>query len=331
LIRWCGYSGELFEQKRALLKLIKKYNIPTIKIDNDEYEEYRNNTKKLYDRSIIQNSNNENEDEDEHKELLEEESDNDEHKEFSDEETDEEFSRIYPGVDRSNGKGKTKHVLIMPDDFKMIVMRLPTEIGAQVCRYYIELEKLIKDYMNYQMQFLSRREELLEIDLKESREMFRQAREDRERDRLERRQAETELMQSIHGLEEKVDILDDKLDIATDDRVPKTDHSDLLERFVLMRLNDPDQTVHEFYVIRTQKKSTSNAVRKLQSTFPNARKSLVINDQPNSKNLFNRIKESMRDVIDVKGNYISPYRISKEVFIDRIRSLNLEKKRIDNN
>ena len=40
LVRVFGYKGDLYTQKQALLKLVKKYNIPTIRLDNLEYSKF---------------------------------------------------------------------------------------------------------------------------------------------------------------------------------------------------------------------------------------------------------------------------------------------------
>ena len=106
LIQWCGYAGELRDQKRRLFDLIKKYKVSTIDLDNDEYEELR-------EVNLI----------------------------------------YYPKVDKSRGKGKTRHILIMPDDFQLIVLRLPTSTGHIVADHYIGLSNLVRLYWQYQAAF----------------------------------------------------------------------------------------------------------------------------------------------------------------------------------
>jgi len=309
LIKWCGYEGSLFEQKRALLRLIKKYDISIMEIDNDKYEELRRDILNLYDLQVIQNSDQEQSDQSE-KENSEDESDQSSSENESDEEVAEEqnistdLEKLYPDVDRSHGKGKTKHILIMPDDFRMIAMRLPTKQGKTVCRYYIELEKLVKDYMNYQIQFLAKREELLAIELKES------------RDRAEARH--NELMGQIDELNDNIEDLSDKLESTADISVPPTKSKSKLEKFVLVKLNDTDQTTHDYYVIRAQRSNARKAFKTLRETYPNCIKKLIFEYQPNSINLYNRIKEQMKRKIQYNGNYISPDGISDRRFIKSI-------------
>jgi hypothetical protein len=116
LIKWCGYAGEIYTQKQHLLKLIKKNEINTIELNNNEYEQFRKN---LY---------------------IQDESGTD-------------FSKIYPEVDKAHGKGKTRHILVMPDSFYMILIRLPTSVGHIVAEHYINLSNIIKLYWKYQAAF----------------------------------------------------------------------------------------------------------------------------------------------------------------------------------
>ncbi len=319
LIKWCGYGGPLKLQKQMLMKLIKKCEVELIELDNDEYEQFREDTRKLCMQSHTQNQPDDKSDTDES------DSDNSEDESSSEGESEDDFNTMYPEVDRSNGKGKTKHALVPPDDFKMVVMRLPTTRGKQVCKYYIKFERIVREYVKYQVQFLTRREELLEIELKESREERRKA----EAERQKAEAASRVLQETVEDLRDDIEEVKDMLDCATDDRVPKTIKRNLLERFVLMKLNDQNPNTHDFYVIRAQRRGVTTAIARLQNKFPNAERILTIRYQPNSKNLFNRMKESMAGRIDVSGNYVSPINLSHDRFIERVMRLNAEKKSVE--
>ena len=281
------------------------------------------------------------------------ESDNESDNESNNDMFDTDFYKVYPEVDRSNGKNRTKHILIMPDDFRMIVMMLHTSRGLQVCKYYIELEKLIKYYVNYQLQFVSRREELLKIDLKESREMYKKAEADRTKAEADRTKAEIDRIQAnsdrrelqitlnnvqneltdLHDLvedsNEEIQNLTNNLNIATEDRVPKTERRSLRERFVLMQLHDTDPEVHEYYVIRAQIRSVNAAINRITLRFPNAIQVLTIFSQPNAGNLYSRIKERLNDFIEYTGNYISPIELTHNQFIRRIHRINNERRNVE--
>jgi hypothetical protein len=378
LIKWCGYAGELKKQKQSLISLIEKYDIPYIELNNDEYEDLRNiiikssTLKSTQDSKPLKLTNSENESDDSENESDNSENDDSENNESegddsenesdddSDNESDdnseeeiEEINTLYPAVDKSHGKGKTKHILIMPDDFRMIVMRLPTKVGAQVCRYYVELEKIVKMYLEYQNRFLCRREELLQIELKEARADRKRAEADRKKAEADRKRAEAdrkkaevdrkkiqqqykrieeELQESnqlINDLDDDINELNERLDVATNDRVPKVDRTHIREVFVMMKLNDDDETTHDYYVIRAQKCNLNKAINRIIGKFPNATKVITINCQPNSMNLYNRIKEQLSDYIDYDKNYISPIGISHPVFLKRVRRINNQKKTVD--
>lgn len=109
LIQWCGYAGSMSEQKRALLNVMKKYNIKYTEYTNDEYERFRKNKVDLLD--------------------------------------------YYPLIDRTNGKGRTKHIMIMSNDFQLIMLRLPTSTGIVVAEHFVNLSNLVRLYWQYQAKF----------------------------------------------------------------------------------------------------------------------------------------------------------------------------------
>ena len=49
-----------------------------------------------------------------------------------------------------NNHNKTKHLIISPDCFKQSLMILRTEKAKEIKKYYIELEKIFKLYIQYQ-------------------------------------------------------------------------------------------------------------------------------------------------------------------------------------
>ena len=46
-------------------------------------------------------------------------------------------TKLYPEVDKSHGKNNTKHLIIMPDMFKEMLMLCGTEKGKLVRKYYM--------------------------------------------------------------------------------------------------------------------------------------------------------------------------------------------------
>ena len=48
-------------------------------------------------------------------------------------------TELYPPIDKSNGKAKTKHLIIMPEMFKEMSMLCNTDKGKQIRKYYINI------------------------------------------------------------------------------------------------------------------------------------------------------------------------------------------------
>lgn len=136
LIKWCGYQGELKKQKENLLKLIKRYDIPIIRLNNDEYDKLRKDLiAQLFNGNLAEN--------------------------------------IYPEVDRSCGKNRTYNILIMPNDLQFILLKLPTSTGHIIAEHYINLSNIIKLYWQYQAAFYKLNfEELVQKTCAESRNVI---------------------------------------------------------------------------------------------------------------------------------------------------------------
>jgi 5,10-methylene-tetrahydrofolate dehydrogenase/methenyl tetrahydrofolate cyclohydrolase len=63
--------------------------------------------------------------------------------------------------------------------------------------------------------------------------------------------------------------------------------------------------------------------------YSNAKRCLSIDYQPNSKNLYNRIKENLYKYISIDGNYIKlRSNVSHEKFIHKLKKLNEEKREV---
>ncbi len=181
LIRMFGYKGELFKQKEKLFKLINKYNVSVIQLNNKEYSEF------LYPLQGTQTE-------------------------------DEKFNMtdFYPPLDTSRGKGKTLHALIMPGDLKKLWLVVNTEKGDAIREFVVSLDNLFNLYWEYQSLYKSKSLEIKDrkIDdliqkLNETNNLVR-----RQSDTLQEIKEEQEVQTEV--LEEVVN----KLDRATDERAP---------------------------------------------------------------------------------------------------------------
>jgi hypothetical protein len=123
-----------------------------------------------------------------------------------------------------------------------------------------------------------------------------------------------------------------KLNVATEERAPRTQSKETHPRFILVELNDPSSP-YDYYVIRTQKKNVKSAYNKLKAKHKNAKAKIIIKYQPNAVNLFNLIKEELRDnrkVVSIVSNYIRLKNgYTKECFIADVEEINNSKKVVE--
>jgi hypothetical protein len=302
LISIFGYKGETFTQKQALMKLVKKYDIPIIQMTNKEY------------------------------------------KVFLQEEKNDEFNLVdfYPEITTTEQKNKLLHTLIMPRDFKKLMLVVNTEKGNLAREYVIVLDELFHLYTLYQKEHEKTLRERLEKSHHELMAEFEKVNKMMSiQNTLIERQTETIVSQSeimtrqnetledmkldMKDQTEILDEMNEKLNTATDERAPKTKNPNKHGMFHLIQLNSPDSR-WDYYVIRGQKLSVSNSLNTLKTKHPRYEIKLTIEYQPNAINLFNLIKEELRGkrrVIRVTGNQI---RLTKgytgEMLIQDIEEIN---------
>jgi hypothetical protein len=93
------------------------------------------------------------------------------------------ISNIYPDTTLFDGRGKAtiKHLLLTPNCFRNILMQINTPKARQVRSYYITIEQLFKDYIEYQTEFkqiqqgiLLQKNEQLRLKAEETTEIIKQ-------------------------------------------------------------------------------------------------------------------------------------------------------------
>jgi hypothetical protein len=120
---------------------------------------------------------------------------------------------------------------------------------------------------------------------------------------------------------EELEVIKDKLDIATDDRVVKTKSKTTLEYLIILKTDDENED-YKYYIIRCQKRSIK---QRLENNL-SYREIKRIEYVPNSINLFNRIKEKLKNNLDIKSSKINLININEIEFLNKIDLINKEKK-----
>ena len=131
----------------------------------------------------------------------------------------------------------------------------------------------------------------------------------------------TDVKYKLDDTNEELEIIKDKLDIATDDRVIKTKSKNTLEYLIILKTDDEYED-YTYYIIRCQKR----AIKQRLDDNPNYREIKRIECVPNSTNLFNRIKEKLKNNLNIKSNKLNLIDITETGFLNKIDLINQEKK-----
>jgi hypothetical protein len=136
-----------------------------------------------------------------------------------------------------------------------------------------------------------------------------------------------ELLDNNKGLKKEVKKVQHKLGIAVEDRAPQPEDESKRERFVLLKRNDPE--FMGYYTIRAQDSYTTKKLKTQRTLFPNLVVLLDFKCSPNSKTLYNRIKENLKlKNVTFKNNdiEIEDSQITEEELVDEMKVINDSKR-----
>jgi hypothetical protein len=181
-----------------------------------------------------------------------------------------------------------KFLIMEPDDLKMAIMQLKTKKGDGIRQYYIDLEKLVKLYVEYTLYFNHRESQRKITDLEQMMSDMRldmkKQEENREMERQQDRQImlrqeqymrslgisleevkdqNEELLDGNRSLKKQNKNIQRKLGIAVEDRAPQPEDESKRERFVLLKRNDPE--FMGYYTIRAQDSYTTKKLLYFQN------------------------------------------------------------------
>jgi hypothetical protein len=268
-----GYDGELKEQRKNFIRMLKRNHI--------EYIELTQKDEEITFYPTIQ----------------------------------EEIRLIPTNVTNS------KFLIMEPDDLKMAIMQLKTKNGYIIRQYYIELEKLLKLYVEYTMYFNHRESQRkitsLEQQLTEMTQYMRSLGISLE----EVKDQNQELLDKTTNLGRNNQEIKRKLNIAVEDRAPLPEDEDKQERFVLLKRNDTEH--FQYYTIRAQHGYTERKIKTQKLLFPNLEILLDFKANPNSKTLYNRIKSNLKakkvqftnNNIDLEESVVTEQELIKEMMV----------------
>jgi hypothetical protein len=303
VLDWFGYEGDIREQKKAFIKMLKRNDISFNELTKDD--------KRIELFPSISN----------------------------------ELATLNEGA-----QSCSKFLIMEPNDIKMAIMQLKTKNGHIIRQYYIDLEELLKLYVEYTLYFNHRESQRKITTLEESMVKLNLTIAKQEEDRIQDRetlneqkqimQQQTSYMRSLgisleevkdqnHGLHKQVKKVQRKLGIAVEDRAPQPENESKRERFVLIKRNDPDY--YPYFTIRAQNDYTERKLKFEKTHFPQMVVLLDFKCSPNSKTLFNRIKETLKAKnVTFKGNNIDleDTDITTEELMDEMKVINEARKEV---
>jgi hypothetical protein len=221
----------------------------------------------------------------------------------------------------------SKFLVMEPRNLKKAIMKLNTKNGNAIREYYVDVEDLMKLYVEYTLYYNQRESQRKITDLE-----LMMADMKLENAILMKRQEE--YLQSMSGklddmitqneeIQENLAVVQDKLDISVEDRCPKVQTNNRLEQFVLIKKNTKDK--YPFYVICGQQIYVTSRTTLLRRRYPNMTTLLKLEYQPNTKNLFGRFKETHKEDVNVRMNDIQLVSISEQELVEAFEKLDDDK------
>ncbi|CCV02357.1 hypothetical protein IIV30_162R [Invertebrate iridescent virus 30] len=239
-------------------------------------------------------------------------------------------------ITNEGARQNAKFIVMEPKNLKRAIMQLKTKNGHIIRDYYIDLEELLKLYVEYTLYFNHRESQRKITNLEQ---MMTDMKLERKRDRQylrslgitleEVRDQNDELLDNNRGLKKEVKKVQHKLGIAVEDRAPLPEDELKRERFVLIKRNDDEY--YPYYTIRAQEGYTTRKLKIEKTHFPNLEVLLDFKCHPNSKTLFNRIKENLKTKgVTFKGNNIDleESNITEEKLVEEMKSINESKRKV---
>ena len=102
----------------------------------------------------------------------------------------------------------------------------------------------------------------------------------------------TELLEEVHDTNTKLTSVQKKLNIAVEDRAPQPSQKRKRERFVLFKRNDED---FPYFTVRAQNCRVQTVLKEQKLYFGDLEMLMDVDCHPNSKTLFVRIKDQLKN------------------------------------
>ncbi len=258
-----------------------------------------------------------------------------------------------------NTLSKQRWLIMNSRDFKRAIMGLRTKRADAIKDYYFNLEELVQLYCDYDKRFdakkcqeeLTRRGDKIDELITSMNEMRLESKRSMDNMMLENKRAMDELLDINHDqldqlnalttqnndLQEDVTAIGHKLNVACVDRAPRPMRVQKRERFLLLKwtnvnyhktLDDPrpedDHRRFRYYAIRAQAIGATTALRTQRQKDAALEIVLELDVQPNTKTLYNRIKDELveRGVVFIRNAIsLTDSALTETELVERMREV----------
>ncbi|CCV02013.1 hypothetical protein IIV22A_169R [Invertebrate iridescent virus 22] len=304
VFEWFGYEGEIREQKRNFIKMLKNNNIP--------YRELTQKDKEIEMYPTIQQE----------LQLLPHDAAKSRSKFLIMEPNDIKMAIMQ--LKTKNGDIIRQYYIDLEELLKMYTQYTLYFNHRESQRKITNLEQMMAD-----MKLEREQDRQLIINLNESNQRQEQYMRSLGITLEDVKDQNEVLIDSNTTLKKEVKKVQHKLGIAVEDRAPLPEDESKRERFVLIKRNDPDY--YPYYTIRAQEGYTIRKLKIEKTHFPNLEVLLDFKCNPNSKSLFTRIKENLKATgVVFKGNNIDleGSEVDEEKLVEEMKATDSSKRNI---
>lgn len=202
-------------------------------------------------------------------------------------------------ISSSNYDTNEFYFLIMPDDFRKLLLCLPNEVGNDVRAHYIKSDHIVRAYMTYQRNYIDKSKTKyaqLEASCKSLQTEIDAAR----CTELNNHQLFALLNKKIRKLTLKNEALTNNLEELKDEVADTT-----ITKFILVRLNDTDPATYDYYMIYGSTKKANASYHRVRTKYSEAEQICIYKFNIELK-LYNLIKSSLGAIVNSEGRYLSP-------------------------
>jgi hypothetical protein len=254
---------------------------------------------------------------------------------------------------------KAKWIVMNSRDFKKAIMKLSTKKGNDIREYYLNVEELLQEYVEYDKRFeIRKREEEAKVVIKQKDdkidELLRKVDDQNRKIDDQNRKIDQLLDDNVNAaierntliaqnndLQQDVTTIGRRLGAACVDRAPRPLNPIKRERFLFIRWTNlnyhrtiPNPTladnhrVYRYYAIRGQTQYSVSALRTQRQKDPALEVILELDVQPNTKTLYNRVKEELEERgVRYVGNALSIANsdVDEAQLVERLSEINDDK------